>query len=202
MGRDREPGGIGAGRAEVGRWRQQPSEVWAGSRGLLTDPGVFCNTSAIIPAIVVQFHTVLISVVVGLPFFPEAVNRISAMRPLLHPGPTPNFGGAGPWTSTANCQYQPEVGEEFGGRVFEMWVQTPHPPESVLGKLNVGFPGGSDSKDSTCNVGDPGLIPGVGKIPWRRKWVPIPVLLPGEFHGQRSLVGYSPWGCKEPDKTE
>ena len=83
-----------------------------------------------------------------------------------------------------------------------MWVQTPHPPESVLGKLNVGFPSGSDGKDSTCNVGDPGLIPGVGKIPWRRKWVPIPVLLPGEFHEQRSLVGYSPWGCKEPDTTE
>ena len=93
-----------AGRGEVGWWRQQPSEVWAGSRGLLTDPGVFCTTSAIIPAIVVEFHTVLISVVVGLPFFPEAVNRISVMRPLLHPVPTPNFGGAGPWTLTANCQ--------------------------------------------------------------------------------------------------
>ena len=34
----------------------------------------------------------------------------------------------------------------------------------------------------------------VGKIPWRRKWQPTPVLLPGESHGQRSLVGYSPWG--------
>ena len=34
----------------------------------------------------------------------------------------------------------------------------------------------------------------VGKIPWRRKWYPTPVFLPGEFHGQRSLVGYSPWG--------
>ena len=32
---------------------------------------------------------------------------------------------------------------------------------------------------------------------WRRKWLPTPVLLPGEFHGQRSLLGYSPWGCKE-----
>ena len=34
----------------------------------------------------------------------------------------------------------------------------------------------------------------VGKIPWRRKWQPTPVFLPGEFHRQRSLVGYSPWG--------
>ena len=37
---------------------------------------------------------------------------------------------------------------------------------------------------------------------WRRKWQPIPVFLPGEFHGQRSLVGYSSWGCKELDTTE
>ena len=40
------------------------------------------------------------------------------------------------------------------------------------------------------------------EYPWRRKWQPIPVLLPGKFHGQRSLVGYSPWGCKELDTTE
>ena len=36
----------------------------------------------------------------------------------------------------------------------------------------------------------------VGKIPWRREWLPTPVFLPGEFHGQRRLVGYSPWGPK------
>ena len=37
---------------------------------------------------------------------------------------------------------------------------------------------------------------------WRRQWHPTPVLLPGEFHGQRSLEGYSPWGHKESDMTE
>ena len=41
--------------------------------------------------------------------------------------------------------------------------------------------------------------PWVGKIPWRRAWQPTPVFLPGKFHGQRSLVGYSPWGRKESD---
>ena len=40
------------------------------------------------------------------------------------------------------------------------------------------------------------------KIPWRRQWQPTPVLLPGKFHGWRSLVGYSPWGRKESDTTE
>ena len=39
-------------------------------------------------------------------------------------------------------------------------------------------------------------------MPWRREWQPIPVFLPGEFHGQRSPVGYSPWGRKESDMTE
>ena len=48
----------------------------------------------------------------------------------------------------------------------------------------------------------PRFKPCVGKIPWRRKWQPTPVVLPGEFHGQRSLAGYSPWGHKEQDTTE
>ena len=47
-----------------------------------------------------------------------------------------------------------------------------------------------------------GLNPWVRKIPWRRAWQPTPVFLPGESHGQRSLVGYSPWGCKESDTTD
>ena len=48
----------------------------------------------------------------------------------------------------------------------------------------------------------PAFDPWVGKIPWRRKWQPTPVFLPGESHGQRSLVGYSPQGHKESDMTE
>ena len=42
----------------------------------------------------------------------------------------------------------------------------------------------------------------VGKIPWRRKWQPTPVFWPGKSHGQRSLKGYSPWGCQESDTSE
>ena len=44
--------------------------------------------------------------------------------------------------------------------------------------------------------------PWVRKFPWRRKWQPTPVSLPGKFHGHRSLVGYRQWGCKESDTTE
>ena len=99
-----------------------------------------------------------------------------------------------------------------------------------------GFPGISADEESACNIGDPGLIPElgrspgkkigyplqyswaslvaqsvknppamqrtgfdplVGKFPWRREWQPTSVCLPGESHGQRILMGCSPWGCKE-----
>ena len=50
--------------------------------------------------------------------------------------------------------------------------------------------------------GRPEFDPWVGKITWRRKWQPTPVLLPEKSHGWRSLVGYSPRGCKESDTTE
>ena len=67
----------------------------------------------------------------------------------------------------------------------------------------MGFPGGSDSKESACNAGELGLIPGLGRFPGqRRARQPTPVFWPGEFHGLRSLVGYSPWGRKESDMTE
>ena len=48
----------------------------------------------------------------------------------------------------------------------------------------------------------PRFDPWVGKIPWRREWLPTPVFLPGEFQGQRSFAGYSPWDHKALDRTE
>ena len=58
----------------------------------------------------------------------------------------------------------------------------------------VGFPGGSDGKESACKAGDPGLIPESGRISGEGDGYPTPVFLPGELHGQRILAGYSPWG--------
>ena len=58
----------------------------------------------------------------------------------------------------------------------------------------MGFPGDSVGKESACNVGDLGSIPGLGKIPWIRECLPTLVFWPGEFH---SLC--SPWGHKESD---
>ena len=53
------------------------------------------------------------------------------------------------------------------------------------------FSCGSSGKESACNVGDLGSMPGLGRDPWRREQLPTPVFWPGEFHGL-----YSPWGCK------
>ena len=60
-------------------------------------------------------------------------------------------------------------------------------------------------KNLPADAGDPrdaGFDPWVGKIPWRRKWQPTPVFLPGKSHEQKSLASYSPWGRKESDMTE
>ena len=65
----------------------------------------------------------------------------------------------------------------------------------------MGFPGGSDGKRICLQCRRSGFNPWVRKISWRRKWLPTPVFLPGEFHLQKSLADYSPWGCKELDTT-
>ena len=65
--------------------------------------------------------------------------------------------------------------------------------------MEEGFPGDSAVNNSPAKARDAGFNPCVRKILWRRKWQPAPVFLPGKSHGQRSLAGYSPWGCKEWD---
>ena len=63
-------------------------------------------------------------------------------------------------------------------------------------------PGGSDSKESTCNEGDLGLIPELGRSPGGKHGNPFQYSCPENPHGQRSLLSYSPWGHKESDTTK
>ena len=68
-----------------------------------------------------------------------------------------------------------------------------------------GFLGGASGKEPACQcrrLKRHGFDPWVKKFPWRRAWQPTPVFLSRESHGQRSLAGYSPWGCKELDTNE
>ena len=65
--------------------------------------------------------------------------------------------------------------------------------------------GDTSGKESACQFRRHrrlGFHPWVRKIPWSRKWQPTLVFLPGKFHGQRSLAGYSPWGHKASGTTE
>ena len=70
--------------------------------------------------------------------------------------------------------------------------------------IYIGFSGGAMVKNPPANAGDKrcGFHPWVRKIPWRREWQSTSVFLPVKSYGQRSLVGYSPWGHKESDMTE
>ena len=70
---------------------------------------------------------------------------------------------------------------------------------SVVNKVTIttlGFPGGSDSKESSCNSGDLGLIPGLGRSPGEGHGNPLQYSCLENPHGERSLAGYSLWGCR------
>ena len=88
------------------------------------------------------------------------------------------------------------------GRFFTSWATKE--AKGVWGAYENAFQVLLEVKNPPANAGDRrhGFSPGIGKIPWRRAWQPTPVFLPGESLGQRSLVGYSPFGRKQSDMTE
>ena len=71
----------------------------------------------------------------------------------------------------------------------------------LIGYIILGFPGGSAGKQSVCNAGDLGLIPGLGRSPGEGNGNPLQYTCLEKSHGQRNLAGYSSWGHKR-DKTE
>ena len=75
-------------------------------------------------------------------------------------------------------------------------------PWIIITSIHLGASQVLSGKESACQCRRRMFNPGMGRIPWRRKWQPTPVFLPGESHRQRSLAGYSPWSCKESDTTE
>ena len=86
-------------------------------------------------------------------------------------------------------------------RVSPSWsLRSNKQHQNQIRMLIRGFPGGSSGKESTCQCRRHGFDLWMGKIPQNRKWPHI--FLPRKSHGQRSLVGYSPQGCKESDTTE
>ena len=93
-------------------------------------------------------------------------------------------------------------GHRTGKGQFSFQSQRKAMPKNAQTTAQLGFPWWFRHLSICLQCGRPGFDPWVGKIPWRRKWQSTPVLLPGKSHGQRSLVGYSPWGGKESDMTK
>ena len=108
------------------------------------------------------------------------------------------------WSILSKLLHRPQSGEALWARVFlntgnssmYSWVK------STKGYQIRGFPGGPSDKEPTCQCRRCSFDPWVGMIPWRREWQSTPVSMPGESHGQRSLVDNSPWGRKEWTTTE
>ena len=100
--------------------------------------------------------------------------------------------------------FQCRLGQLKGKRSSGMCLKVLLEGEAVgycLGTWIQGFPGGSDGKESARNAEDLGSIPGSGRCPGEGNSNPNPVFLPGKLD-RGDMVGYSPWGCKESDKTE
>ena len=86
---------------------------------------------------------------------------------------------------------------------FDSWVgKIPWRRDRIPTPVFLGFPGGSDSKESICDAGDLGSIPGWGRSPGGGHGNPLQYSCLENPHGQRSLAGYNPWGHKESDTTE
>ena len=76
---------------------------------------------------------------------------------------------------------------------------------ALVAEVSVRLSSGASCKEPACQCRKHKRLrfdPWVGTIPWRRAWQPIPVILPGESHGQRRLAGYRPWGPQRVDTTE
>ena len=93
-------------------------------------------------------------------------------------------------------------GQQGFSDCFHAKSQLPGYPDWVLTHIVTLLPWWLSGKTSACHCRRCWFDPWVGKIPWRRKWQPTPVFLPGKLHGQRSLAGYSPWGHKEMNMTK
>ena len=90
-------------------------------------------------------------------------------------------------------------------RLCVSWLKPLYQPLLLYILSKRGFPDGLGGQESACQCRRhkrPRFLPWLGNIPWRRAWQPTPVSLPGESHGQRSLAGYSPQGCRGSDTPE
>ena len=125
----------------------------------------------------------------------------------MHPLPFSHFSSNfGVWNAYndwfSSCFFRSLVWVS-GPRDGRVWPGRSLCPEEFFWLcLVLGLPRWLSGKESACQCRRQEFDLWIQKIPWRRKWQPTPVFLPGKFHGQRSLAGCTPWGCKASEMTE
>ena len=102
------------------------------------------------------------------------------------------LGKGGTWTQVVLNYGDLSVWEGDSGNIIKRQVLL----YLYCDQLWFGLPWWLKGKESTCNAEDTGSVSGSGPSPWRRKWQPTLVFLPGKSRGQRSWAGYNPWGCR------
>ena len=129
---------------------------------------------------------------------PRALRRMHCVQ---HPRAKP---GGGRWTEASLVHLTrfsaPLAGAELRSFAWRSARLTPLTGPHL--SVSIGFPGGSDGKESAHNAGELGSIPGSGRTPGGREWLPTLVFLPGEFRGQRSLAAYTVQSFTESDTAE
>ena len=127
-------------------------------------------------------------------------------------GPIPGLGMEDMATHSNILAWRIPWTEEPGGlqsmglqRIGHDWANKDGTRHSVYVNpkvLILSFPGSSVVKNLLVSAGDMSSIPGLGRPPEEGNGNPLQLFLPGKFYGQRSLVGFSPWGCRKSDTTE
>ena len=124
------------------------------------------------------------------------MDRIDCQASLFMGFPRQEYWSGLPFPSPGDL---PEPGIEPGSPVFQADSLSAEPPGKLVTRYILTLISISINRSMHTSQG---FAPWVRKIPWRSKWQLTPVFLPGKFHGQRSLEGYSLWGCKQLDIAE
>ena len=113
------------------------------------------------------------------------------------------YGVVKSWTQLSEFHFSSCLASSVSMRLFisGSWVQAPF-WASLVAQIVKNLPEMQATQVWSLQCGRCWFDPRVRKIPWKKKWQSTPVFLPEEFHGQRSLEGYSPWAHKESDRTD